>query len=303
MRRDLPPLTWLRAFEASARTLSFTNAGMELNLTQAAVSKHVKALELHLRQPLFLRRPRSLELTKSGEAYLPKVQDALERLAQGTREVFGRQSGQVLTLRCAVSFAVNWLSSRLPAFFDAHPEIQIRLISSVWNDPFDKDVFDLDIQYGTGDWLGFSPTRLTWETITPLCAPTLLDRGDLLCPDDLRRHRLLHVMGYQEGWAVWLNAAAARGVDPGEGLQLDNSLTAFRMAADGGGVALGRSSLAADDLAAGRLIAPFNLKVPIKEAFYLLEPQTPSRHPFRDLLADWIKQQAISGNSLTVDHR
>ncbi|MDM7931506.1 LysR substrate-binding domain-containing protein [Tabrizicola sp.] len=292
MKSDLPPLTWLRAFEAAARTLSFTNAGAELNLTQAAVSKHVKALELYLHQPLFIRRPRSLELTKLGEAYLPKVQDALERLATGTREVFGRRRSQVLTLRCAVSFAVYWLSSRLPAFLDAYPDVQVRVISSVWNDPFDKDAFDLDIQYGTGDWPGFSHTRLTRDTITPLCAPGLAGRNALQSPADLRHHRLLHVMGYQEGWGVWLNAAGARGVDPGQGLHLDTSLTAFRIAADGGGIALGRSSLAAEDLVAGRLIAPFALKVPIDEAFYLLEPQIRPAHPFRDVFASWIKGQA-----------
>ena len=89
MHHDLPPLTWLRAFEASARTLSFTSAATEMHITQAAISKHVKSLEQHLRHPLFIRRPRGLELTKTGAAYLPKVQDALERLAIGTREVFG----------------------------------------------------------------------------------------------------------------------------------------------------------------------------------------------------------------------
>lgn len=294
MKSDLPPLTWLRAFEAAARTLSFTHAGAELGLTQAAVSKHVKALELYLHHPLFIRRPRSLELTKSGEAFLPKVQDALERLAQGTREVFGRRRSPALTLRCAVSFAVTWLAPRLPAFLDAHPQMQVRVISSVWNGPFDKDAFDLDIQYGTGDWPEFSRHRLTQETITPLCAPTLPDRRALNTPDDLRHHRLLHVMGYQEGWGVWLSAAGARGVDPGQGLHLDTSLTALRIAAEGGGVALGRSSLAADDLAAGRLIAPFALKVPIEEAFYLLEPQTGPAHPFRSAFADWIKAQAAA---------
>lgn len=292
MRADLPPLTWLRAFEAAARALSFTGAAVELNLTQAAVSKHVKALELHLHQPLFVRRPRSLELTKSGEAYLPKVQDALERLAQGTREVFGRRRSPALTLRCAVSFAVNWLAARLPAFLDAHPEAQVRVISSVWNDPFDKDAFDLDIQYGTGDWPGFSSCRLTHDTITPLCSPALASRMALRTADDLRHHRLLHVMGYQEGWGVWLSAAGARGVDPGQGLQLDTSLTAFRIAAEGGGIALGRSCLAAGDLAAGRLVAPFELKVPIEEAFYLLEPQTGPAHPLRSMFAAWIKVQA-----------
>ncbi len=293
MLNDLPPLIWLRAFEASARTRSFSTAAAELHVTQAAVSKHVKSLELHLRQPLFLRRPRSLELTKTAEAYLPKVQDAFERLALGTREVFGQRRSQGLTLRCAVSFAVNWLAPRLPDFLARHPHIGLRVISSVWNEAFDKESFDLDIQYGNGIWTGCTSHRLTWETITPLCAPQLLSQG-LHAPNDLRDQRLLHVLGYQEGWGIWLNAAGAKGVDPGQGVQLDTSLAAFAIAAQGGGVALGRASLAAQDLASGRLVAPFDLAVPIDEAFYLLEPKGGKASADLRIFVDWITAQAAA---------
>jgi LysR family transcriptional regulator, glycine cleavage system transcriptional activator len=288
MHPDLPPLTWLRAFEAAARSLSFTHAGAELHITQAAVSKHVKALESHLRQPLFLRLPRGLELTKSGAAYLPKVQDALERLAIGTREVFGQRRSSALTLRCAVSFAVNWLTPRLPDWLDRHPGTSIRLLSSVWNDAFDTQDFDLDIQYGTGQWPGFNSHRLTWETITPLCAPGC----QLKTPQDLRQHRLLHVLGYHEGWGIWLKAAGAKDVDAGSGLHLDTSLTAFELAAQGGGVALGRKSLTAHALASGRLIAPFDLAVPIDEAFHLIQPAGDSRHPDAKAFVDWLLSHA-----------
>ena len=292
MQPDLPPLGWLRAFEAAARHLSFTDAATELNLTQAAISKQVKSLELHLRQPLFIRRPRSLQLTKMGEAYLPKVHDAFERLAIGTREVFGRRRTKELTLRCAVSFAVNWLAPRLPEFLDRHPGKTIRLISSVWNDNFDADVFDLDIQYGTGLWNGVRSHRLTWETITPLCAPSLMGTLPLKSPDDLRFHRLLHVLGYQEGWGIWLSTAGAKTVDPGQGLQLDTSLTAFELAAQGGGVALGRMSLAARERESGRLIAPFGLEVPINEAFYIIQPVDQDPHPDAMPFIRWIVEAA-----------
>jgi len=285
---DLPPLTWLRAFEASARTLNFTHAATELHITQAAVSKHVKSLEQHLRQPLFIRRPRGLELTKTGAAYLPKVQDAMERLAIGTREVFGQRRTSALTVRCAVSFAVNWLTPRLPAYLDRHPGKTIRLLSSVWNHAFDTEDFDLDIQYGTGHWPGCNSHRLTWETITPLCAPNLPGRIALNKADDLRQHRLLHVLGYHEGWGIWLKAADAHHVDAGSGLHLDTSLTAFELAAHGGGVALGRKSLVGHALASGRLIAPFDLVVPIDEAFHLVKPAGSSNHPDANLFVDWL---------------
>jgi LysR family transcriptional regulator, glycine cleavage system transcriptional activator len=287
---DLPPLVWLRAFESAARKLSFTDAAIELNLTQAAVSKHVKSLELHLRHPLFIRRPRSLQLTKTGEAYLPKVRDAFERLSVGTREVFGGRRTEELTLRCAVSFAVCWLAPRLPDYLARHPGKDIRIISSVWNDTIDGDVYDLDIQYGTGEWRGMNSHRLSWETITPLCAPSTA--GLLSHPNDLQAQRLLHVLGYQEGWGTWLQAAGAMAVNPGQGLRFDTSLTAFEVAAQGGGVALGRLSLAARERASGRLVAPFDLDVPINEAFYLLQPIGGDAHPDAALFIEWIMAAA-----------
>jgi LysR family transcriptional regulator, glycine cleavage system transcriptional activator len=283
---DLPPLVWLRAFEAAARHLSFTDAAIELNLTQAAVSKHVKSLELHLRQPLFIRRPRSLQISKTGEAYLPKVRDAFERLSVGTREVFGAHRTQELTLRCAVSFAVNWLAPRLPEFLEQHPGVGIRIISSVWNSELGPDVHDLDIQYGTGKWRGTKSHRLSWETITPLCAPSLASQ--ISRPDDLNAQRLLHVLGYQEGWGTWLQAAGAKLVNPGQGLKLDTSLMAFELARQGGGIALGRQSLSNLARTTGRLVAPFDLNVPIDEAFYLLQPLESDIHPDASLFTDWI---------------
>lgn len=290
MALDLPPLVWLRSFEAAARNLSFTDAATELNLTQAAVSKHVKSLELQLRHPLFIRMPRSLQLTKTGEAYLPKVRDAFERLSVGTHEVFGRSQTQELTIRCAVSFAVGWLAPRLPEFLALYPDMEIRVISSVWNGAFDADVYDLDIQYGTGDWHNMQSHRLSWETITPLCAPEIAQQ--LRQPDDLQGQRLLHVLGYQEGWGTWLRAAGAASVNPGKGLRFDTSLTAFELAAQGGGVALGRSSLAGRECETGRLVPPFDLAVPVDEGFYLLQPVGKGQHSDAIVFADWIRAAA-----------
>ncbi|MGL6208781.1 MAG: LysR substrate-binding domain-containing protein [Paracoccaceae bacterium] len=295
MRPQLPPLVWLRAFEAAAQHLSFTDAAKELGLTQAAVSKHIKSLELSLGHPLFIRRTRSLVLTKMGDAYLPKVRDAFDRLAIGTGEVFGVRRTKDLTLRCAVSFAVGWLAPRLPDFLDRNPGVTIRIISSVWNDRLDSDDHDLDIQYGSGDWPGVRCHRLSWETITPLCAPTLALQ--LSKPDDLQGQRLLHVLGYQQGWGTWLQAAGAKSVNPGQGLQFDTSLTAFEVAAQAGGVALGRASLSRRERASGRLVAPFDLELPIDEAFYLLEPIGAKVHPDAPQFVAWLTKAAATDRS------
>ena len=290
MYKDLPPLTWLRAFEVSARRLSFTAAAQELNLTQAAVSKHVKALELRLQHQLFIRHPRSLELTKWAEAYLPKVQDALDRLATSTREVFGRPRDEVLTLRCAVSFAVNWLAPRLPRFLSLRPSTRLRILSSVWADPFDAGAFDLDIQYGTGTFADAISHRLTQETITPLCTPAMAQ--GLRTPDDLAGQCLLHVQGYQEGWGTWLATAKAGRVDPGQGIQTDTSLTAYALACAGAGVAVGRCSLAHPYLASGALVAPFELDVAIEEGFFVLQPIAKSAHRDAAAFVDWLLAEA-----------
>jgi LysR family glycine cleavage system transcriptional activator len=289
MKRELPPLSWLRAFEASARHLSFTNAASELNLTQAAVSKQVKLLEQHLREPLFHRRPRSLALTKAAEAFMPKVRDAFDRLESGTKEVFGKRHNEVLTIRVAVGFSINWLAPRLPSFLERHPDVALRIISSVWSDEFDPERFDMDIQYGSGRWPAVSTHRLTWETLLPVCSPDLLSGPiPLQTPGDLRNHVLLHVLGYEEGWSTWLRAAGVADINPGQGLQFDTSIMAFELAARGCGIALGRSSMTSPEIAAGRLVAPFGLAVPVEEAFYLISSHGDDEHPDAEIFRRWL---------------
>lgn len=291
--RRLPHLTWLRAFEASARHLSFTNAAQELNLTQAAISKQLKLLEHYLREPLFERKPRSLVLTKVGAAYLPKVRDGFERLAAGTEEVFGLRRSEVLTVRAPVGYSVNWIAPRLQRFFDRHPETEVRLVSSVWGDQFDNERFDLDIQYGTGKWSGYHADRLTWEVIKPVCAPSLLEGPSALhAPGDLAHHRLLHVLGYEEGWADWIRYAKAKGVNSGQGLQFDTSLLAFEFASRGGGVALARSSMLGVEIERGRLVEPFGIEAPLHEAFYLISPVSGRDHPDTQKFRDWLIETA-----------
>jgi len=290
MSHQMPPLPWLRAFEASARHLSFTSAASELNLTQAAISKQVKLLEHYLREPLFERLPRSLTLTKAGAAYLPKVNDAFERLSAGTLEVFGGRRLGILSVRAPVGYAITWLAARLPRFIVAHPKTQVRIVSSVWADDYDSETFDLDIRYGFGKWAGFDSDRLTWERLIPMCLPAIAAR--MASPDDLAKERLLHVLGYQEGWATWLAAAGTTHVDPGSGLWFDTTPMALEVAAQGGGVALGRSSMLERELASGRLVRPFDLELPIDEAFFLTAPEKGPRHPDAAVFREWLLAEA-----------
>jgi LysR family transcriptional regulator, glycine cleavage system transcriptional activator len=298
---DLPPLPWLRTYEVSARHLSFTAAAQELGLSQAAVSKQIKLLELKLGEPLFIRLPRSLKLTMAGEAFLPKVRDAFERLASGADEVFGPPRSDILTVRAATGFAVNWLAPRLPDFMKRHPHIALRLISSVWNEEDASPVYDLDIRYGDGKWAGEHADRLTYETIQPVCSPALL--SGLKSPQDLRHYTLIHVLGYKEGWALWLKAAGVDMRAQQPALQLDTSLLAFEMAAAGAGIAMGRSSLLEKELRSGRLVAPFALQVPVEEAFYLVTRDTAENAPHAMLFKNWLLNAAKKDQSPEMSGR
>lgn len=296
MMTSLPPLNFLRAFEASARHLSFTQAARELNLTQAGVSKQIKLLEQYLGEQLFVRQARSLELTRGGAAYLPKVRDAFDRLSEGTREVFGNRRSRVLTVRSAISFAVNWLGPRLGDFRKGHPDKPIRLTSSVWRPDNDGvqaiDHADLDIQYGASGWSNHRYDRLTRETIFPLCNPQFREKHVLNEPTDLNRHVLINVLGYEESWDVWLKAAGAHGGAAARTQQVDTSLMAFELAAHGIGIALGRSSLAQPELASGRLIKPFDIDVDVGEGFFLLSPKPTTEHPHAEAFRSWLIEQS-----------
>jgi LysR family glycine cleavage system transcriptional activator len=292
-------LNWLRTFDAAARHLSFTDAARELNVTQAAVSQQVKLLEQDLQKQLFYRLPRSLQLTDVGEAYLTVVREAFERLANGTAEVFGHETGGLITIRAAVTFAVLWLAPRLDRFRAAHPGIALRVTNTIWPADFNWDAVDLEVRYGNGRWPGLRAERLTWDRLFPVCSPALLGGPHPLRePADLRNLPLLHVIGHQHGWLDWLKAAGALEVDAARGMQFDTSAMALEVAAAGGGVALGRSSLIDQYVATGRLVAPFDLEVPTDEAFYLVAPTdrvaTPDAAVFRAWIQDELAAQAAA---------
>lgn len=271
--KRLPPLNWLRAFESSARYLSFTHAATELNLTQAAVSQQVKGLESQLGTALFKRLSRGLELTEAGLAYLPVVHEAIERLAVATDEIFGQGHLKVLTVRVSLVFYTQWLAARLPDFRRAHPAVNLRITSNIWGgDSSVTDVeADLEIRYGHGKWAGLRAERLTWDTLLPVCAPGLPSpQAPLSSPKDLACHELLHVLGYEEGWGYWLRKAGATKVDSSKGMQFDTLISALKAAELEQGVALARSSLVEQMLTSGQLIAPLKPHIPTQEAFYLV---------------------------------
>lgn len=294
MKKRLPPLNWLRAFEASARLLNFTHAAQELNLTQAAISQQLKALESQLGTALFKRLPRGLELTEAGMSYFPVVRESVERLAAATDEIFGQGHRSALIVRTSLVFFTHWLAMRLPRFRALHPQVNLRIASNIWVDDSDSDA-DLDIRYGQGRWPGLKAERLTWDTLQPVCSPSLpTPERPLSRPLDLSRHELLHVLGYEEGWGYWLKKNRAESVDSSQGLQFDTLISALEVAELGQGVALARSSLVRHLLDSGRLIAPLANTVATQEAFYLVYAPHSMVNPDAAAFAEWLCQEALA---------
>jgi LysR family glycine cleavage system transcriptional activator len=288
MARRLPPLNALRAFEAAARHLSFTRASQELNVTQAAISHQVKALEERLGVPLFRRLNRRLLLTDAGQDYLPPVRDAFDRIAAATDRLDARDSVGVLTVTVLASFAAKWLVPRLGRFRDAHPDIDMRIAPSSHLTDFSREDVDLALRYGRGTWPGLRADRLMTEDIFPMCSPALLEGAHAIrSPADLRHHTLLHDEGYGD-WRTWLLAAGVDGVDPTRGPVFTDSGMVIQAAVEGQGVALGRSALAAADLDAGRLVRPLDISLPVEFAYYVVCPEATADRPKIAAFRDWV---------------
>ncbi|RBP79496.1 LysR family transcriptional regulator [Marinomonas rhizomae] len=292
MKKRLPPLNWLRSFEASARHLNFTQAANELNLTQAAISQQVKSLESQLGTTLFKRLPRGLALTDAGLAYMPAIHDSIGRLAAVTDELFGQGQSRQVTIRVSLVFFTTWLAPKLPLFYEQYPDIRVRFTSNIWKEEKEKDT-DLDIRYGRGIWSDVKAERLTWDELFPVCSPDLIKDHPLpLEKDLLSEHRLLHVLGYEEGWGYWLNQTSTDYHDKGHGIQFDTLISALEMAKLGQGFALGRTSLVSGMLEEGCLIAPFEDKLETSEAFFLTHTAPQFLHPNAEIFKKWVLETA-----------
>ena len=288
----LPSLNALRAFEAAGRHLSFTRAARELNVTQAAVSHQIKALEAQLGVRLFRRAARGLLLTDTGQAYLSDVREAFRRLIQATERLRTRDVAGVLTVSVLPSLASRWLIHRLGGFQERHPEIDVRVSADDRTVQFDREDVDVAIRYGRGVYPGAEADLFLTEELFPVCSPRLMEGPHpLRQPADLAHHMLLHD-DLPTNWAMWLKVAGATNVDPTRGPAFTDSGMVLQAAIDGMGVALGRSALAGDDLAAGRLVRPFDIILPADNAYYLVYPEHTANRPKIKAFRDWILTEA-----------
>ncbi|HVC51417.1 MAG TPA: transcriptional regulator GcvA [Stellaceae bacterium] len=290
MMRGLPPLNALRAFEAAARRLSFTRAAEELSVTQAAISHHIKVLEEDLGFRLFRRINNTLILTEKGEAYLPSVRQAFELLCEGTDAVQEHRAFQSLTLSVLPNFALRWLVPRLAEFQRDNPRIEMRLLTAYRGTDFLREDIDAAIRLGA-DWPDLNADYLFGSAMFPVCSPELLAHHPLDKPRDLAKHTLLHVCGAPGDWPLWLAAARAPEVAADRGASFDTYALAMEAASHGCGVAMALSAFVQEDLASGRLVAPFSLRVEHSEAWYFLWPKARTSHKV-SLFRSWLLARA-----------
>lgn len=292
MSRQLPPLNGLKAFEAAARHLSFTRAAAELNVTQAAISHQVKALEERLGLPLFRRINRALLLTDAGQDLFPSLSESFDMIAAAARRLKRHDRSGVLTLSTLDSIAASWLVPRIGKFRVLHPDIDVRISTTDQIVDFVSGDFDMGLRYGVGPYPGLEKVLLMKESLFPALSPSLLEKhGPLDNPADLARFPLLHD-DMRDDWAVWMQAAGVEGIDVSRGPSFSHSNHVQQAAVAGEGVALGRSVLIADDLAAGLLIKPFNIDLKAHHVYYAVYPKTSATRPKIIAFRDWLIKEA-----------
>ena len=295
MPRKLPPLTALPAFDAAARHLSFTKAAEELNLTHGAISRAIRNIEDRLGIRLFERGTRSVRLTPEGAAYAAEIGAALDRIGAATIAATAARTSGILTVSTSDGFAGRWLMPRLHRFHQAHRDIDVRLATSGVLADFISDGIDIAIRYGEGGYAGVVSEFLADEEVSPVCSPALMaGEHPLRSPADLRHHRLIHD-NFRIGWAMWLEHAGVSGVNPEGGLRFDSAVYAIEAAVQGEGVLLGRSALVSADLAAGRLVRPFDLSLLSRWKYYVVYPERALRQRKVKVFRDWLLAEMARG--------
>jgi LysR family glycine cleavage system transcriptional activator len=295
-------LNALRAFEASARQQSFSAAAAELHVTPAAVGQLVRTLEEWLGTPLFLRNASGrarLVATEAAERALPDIRAGFDRLALGLERLKEGSASGVLTVTVSPAFAAKWLLPRIDRFQTAWPDTDVRLDTSLKAVDFLAQRIDIGVRYGMGNWPGLTADKLMDEEIYPVCSPKLLrEHRRLQKPKDVAREHLLHDLSMDSHtgfptWDKWLQKAGVTGVSTKRGMQINNSAAVLQAAIDGHGVALARSVMARDDLAAGRLVRLFpGIDCTSELAYYVVYRPECASLPRLVAFRDWIISEA-----------
>ncbi len=287
------PLNALRAFEAVAAHLSFTDAARALNVSTAAISSHIKVLEEFLETPLFVRHSRSVRLTPQGARLLPGVQRGMSELSRAVEQLRQDRTSGLLNISLLGSFLQKWLLPRLGDFHLKHPEVDLRFSASRELVDFMTTDFHAAVRYGRGEWSNTRAEKMLDDWVFPVASPELVERlGRIQTMGDFSKYQLLH--SASEPWVEWLRRIGGDTTRLERGPVLDDSAAVLTAAEQGHGLALARWSLVAGDLAAGRLVRPSDQSVREKHSYYFVAPpqnfDLPKVRRFRDWLREVCRQ-------------
>jgi DNA-binding transcriptional LysR family regulator len=300
LRRVLPSLTALQFFDAAVRHMSFTRAAADLNVTQSAVSRQIRDLEVFLGQPLFHRIKQRLVLTEAGEAYAGSVRDLLNQAEAATLQVMAYNGkGGVLTVALLPTFGSRWLVPRLGDFIARHPDIQLNLVAQVKPFDFTGTGIDAAIHFGSDVWPEAVCHRLMGEVIVPVCAPALLGGRLLAEPREVTRFPLLQLTTRPQAWADWLRANGVESFDGPHGPHFEEFHMVIQAAIAGLGLAVLPRFLIHEELASGRLVVACDRPVTSDHAYYLVHPEGKGDLykvcVFRDWLVEQCAGQGVTG--------
>ena len=302
MRRRLPPLKTLPAFEIAAERASFSAAAGELNLTHGAVSRQIKALEGQLGVPLFRRRNRRIELTEAGTAFLPGVRQALHLLEASTAQIATSPREGALVVSCVATFMMRWLIPRLYAFNALHPKIDVRLSASHLPVDFARDGIDVAIRHGKPPWpRNVAATPFLVDRVGPVCAPGYFKGRGRPRLADLRRCTLLSADTRADAWSDW--AASRRiALDHRNSRPFEHMYFMLEAAASGLGMGIASQPQVEEDLRSGRLVAPFGF-TPSGRSYCVLHAKALADNPKIAAFRSWIVERGAAAAAPANDPR
>jgi LysR family glycine cleavage system transcriptional activator len=294
----LPPLKSLRAFECAGRHLSFSKAAEELNVTTGAISQQIRGLEDFLEIKLFKRRNRSIVLTDSGQVFLPLLSEGFASITEAVDAVRRSQRDEPLTITAPPSFTSKWLIPRLCAFQRLYPDIDVRIDASSSLVDFVREDIDVGIRFGDGEYPELESIYLFSFDLIPVCSPELLTEGAGLKElSDIRHHTLLHsddrdIDPSSPDWAMWLASAGVEDIDASRGIYFNQGEMIMEAALGGQGIALVGSVIAAGEIESGRLVQPFETRLPVRLSFHLVTTAQKARIAKVDVFRQWIVEES-----------
>ncbi len=289
--RRIAPLNPLRAFEAAARHLSFTQAADELCVTQGAVSRSVKALEDYMGEPLFERCHNGLLLSEKSDMLAHRLTDIFDRLGAATAEFRGQKSTSILTVRTYTSFMIGFLLPNLANFQVLHPKVKVRLVSGTDSVELSRSQEDVRIRYGHGQWRGVESTLLFHDQLRPVCSPKLLDPAKRpYSPKVLKDHVLLHQEFRRSDWPDWLASVKGENITAKDNLTFEELSVAYQAAISGVGIVIAQRPYFAREIAEGQLFEPFDTVLHRDLGYYLTIPHERRDVPQVVAFRNWLVQ-------------